>query len=56
MTGNTIGAIHYHTVPSPAASQHTSPSSGHDFLKTHKTALETRMGNLRIVYLNFNIT
>ncbi|XP_041755423.1 caspase recruitment domain-containing protein 8 [Coregonus clupeaformis] len=35
------------TVPSPAASQHTSPSSGHDFLKTHKTALETRMGNLR---------
>ncbi|CAB1318483.1 unnamed protein product [Coregonus sp. 'balchen'] len=38
--GNTIGAIHYHTgdVPSPAASQHTSPSSGHDFLKTHKSS------------------
>ncbi|XP_041755421.1 caspase recruitment domain-containing protein 8-like [Coregonus clupeaformis] len=35
------------TVPSPAASQHTSPSSGHDFLKKHKTVLETRMGNLR---------
>uniref|UniRef100_A0A4W5RGP4 CARD domain-containing protein n=1 Tax=Hucho hucho TaxID=62062 RepID=A0A4W5RGP4_9TELE len=39
-------------VPSSAAPQHTSPSgpwmsSVHDFLKTHKKALETRMGNLR---------
>nr|XP_023838978.1 caspase recruitment domain-containing protein 8 [Salvelinus alpinus] len=49
ITGNTIGTIHYNTVPSSAAPQHTSPrmSSVHDFLKTHKKDLETRMGNLR---------
>ncbi|XP_021458203.2 caspase recruitment domain-containing protein 8 [Oncorhynchus mykiss] len=57
MTGNTIGAIHYHTGPLSAPPQHTSPSgpmmsSVQDFLKTHKNDLENRMGNLRPILSN----